>query len=75
MQIAHGGALETRREGKEGQARGGRLLSPVGISQAAALSRQLVGGLVGSCCLRPGDVDFCCLFRLAFRCPGAQGAA
>lgn len=60
------GLLRPTGKARRGQSRGRWWLSPAGISQAAALSPPADVGLVGSCCLCPSDVVFCCLFRLAF---------
>lgn len=69
------GFLTPAGEAKRGQPRGGWWLSPAGVAQAAAHAPAADVGLVGSCCLCPRDVVFCCLFRLAFCCPRAREAA
>lgn len=57
------GLLRPLGKTRRGGSRGGQLLGPAGISQAAVLSLP-VGGA-------GGQLLFCCLFRLAVCCPGA----
>lgn len=61
------GLLRPPREGKEREVHRPALLSPAGISQAAALSLPDGVGLVSSFCLCLGGVS-CSLFRLEFCC-------
>lgn len=63
------GLLRPIRKSRRGGSRGGQLLGPAGISQAAVLSLP-VGGAGGQLQPLPPD-DFCCLFRLAICSPGA----
>lgn len=72
--LPHGGASETFSKGKEGGGVQRQTCSALLESLRRLPSPTSWRGLMGSCCLCPRDVIFCCRFRLVFCCPGAGEA-